>query len=173
MQKHFCTVFLSGLLVTMLNACSNYSVSVNDNLVYTPASLFTEFTVADANLFRCIEQTISDKKITNPKQLKLLNCSNAGIEKLAGLEVFSELEELNLAENKLKTLDPLGKLTRLNVVLLNKNQLVNVSPLLQLLHLERLNLEGNPSLECADVKQLMANLEELSKEIYPPQQCRQ
>jgi hypothetical protein len=170
MQKHVCTIFLSGLLVTLLNACS-YSVSVNDNLVYTPSSLFTDFSVADANLFRCIEQTISDRKITNPKQLKLLNCSNAGIENLAGLEIFSELEELNLAENNLQRLEPLGQLARLKVVLLNKNKLVNIAPLLQLLHLNNLNLEDNPSLECTDVRQLMVNMEELSTRFYPPEQC--
>jgi Leucine-rich repeat (LRR) protein len=168
--------FYIGRLLALIGAClagaCSYSVSVNDNVVYTPAPLFTDYQIADDNLRRCVEQTITDEKITGASQLTLLNCSNAGIASLAGLERFGALQELNLAENQLRTLAPLVKLTQLKVLVLRKNQLDDVAPLLGLLKLVQVDLEQNPQLECTDVNQLAENMRETGAEILKPEQCR-
>lgn len=170
MNHSYVAIFLTLAAVFSLSAC-NYSVSVNDKVVYTPAPLFSDYQIADTHLHRCVEQTIDDKKITNPKQLLLLNCSNAGIKTLAGLEVFDGLEELNLASNKLQSIDPLGKLTQLKVLILRENTLTDISPLLSLLRLAQVDLERNSDLACADVRQLALNLKETDAEVLMPEQC--
>lgn len=159
---------LTGLV--FIGACS-YSVSVNDNVVYTPEPIFTDYQVADQNLRQCIEQTISDEKITSAFQLTRLNCSNAGINNLAGLERFAALEELNLATNQVHALAPLTELTRLKILVLRENQLQDVAPLLGLLRLVELDLQQNPQLDCTDVNQLAENMKETNAEIIKPEQC--
>ena len=169
-KSYLCLVtFLSSLL--LLQACS-YSVSVNDNTVYTPMPLFTDFNITDTNLRHCVEQTIADNKVTSAKQLTKLNCSNAGITDLSGLERFSAVQELNLASNKLQTLAPLRKLTQLQIVILYDNQLTDISPLLLLLHLAELNLDKNPALPCRDVHQLQTHTTMPDTDFIQPEQCR-
>lgn len=150
----------------------NYSVSVNDNVVYTPEPLFTDYQIADNNLRQCIAQTIEDRKVTRAQQLTRLNCSSAGITSLAGLEHFRALEELNLASNKLTTVAPLDRLGNLKVLVLRENQLNSAAPLLSLLKLTQLDLEQNPALDCSDVNQLAENMKEVKGEILKPEQCR-
>lgn len=171
MQTNYSLKIFAPLCIALLGACG-YAVKINDNVVYTPAPLLSDFVIADVNLRKCIQQTIEDKKITDAKQLRLLNCSNAGIANLTGLESFSELEELNLANNLLETLAPLGKLTHLKVLVLRDNKLTSIAPLLQLMHLSLLDLEQNPRLGCGDIKQLVANQERTQAKIIEPQQCR-
>ena len=171
MNSYYVTRILLLAGMCLAGACS-YSVSVNDNVVYTPEPLFADYQIADDNLRRCIEQTIADKKITSASQLTFLNCSSAGIANLAGLERFDGLEELYLASNQLKTVAPLNKLTRLKTLVLRENQLMSVAPLLGLLKLVQLDLEKNSHLDCTDVNQLAMNMKETNAEILKPEQCR-
>ena len=160
------------LIATTLIGCKTYSVSVNDNVVYTPLPLFKEFTIADSHLGACIEQTIIDNKITKASELKQLNCSNAGITTLAGLETFSSIEELNLAENAITSASPLTKLGMLQVLILRKNNLTSAEPLLQLLHLRELDISENEKLGCGDIKQMLANFPKHDLKATLPEQCK-
>lgn len=171
MKKTY-VALVSALTGAFLSSACSYSVSVNDNIVYTPEPLLTDYEIVDNNLRQCIEQTISDKKITAARQLTLLNCSNAGIATLAGLERFDALEELNLASNQLQSLAPLARLSQLKVVILRENKLNDIVPLLALLKLTQVDLTQNAQLNCADVNQLAANMREMHAEIYKPEQCR-
>jgi hypothetical protein len=123
-------------------------------------------------LAQCVEQTIVDLNISQAKELTTLNCSSANIHSLVGLEVFSGLRELNLANNALVQIQELTKLTQLEVLLLNNNPLQNVAPLLSLLQLHTLNLEGALKLSCHDIQQLEKNWSELSNTLIKPNQCR-
>lgn len=153
---------LNGLLIIALLAGCGYAVSVNDNVVYTPPKLFTGQHITDKNLAACVEQTILDQEITEARNLKRLNCTNAGISSLAGLEIFAGLEELNLADNALQNIEELKHLAQLRVLILTNNSLQNVAPLLTLLKLYSLDLAGNAGLSCNDLKQLEKNWAELS-----------
>ena len=164
----FCILFIIANLV----ACKNYSISVNDNLVYTPPTLFTAFTINDQHLRNCVEQTIIDKQITKAEDLKELNCSHAGIANLEGVEIFSAIKQLNLSENLLVTVHPLLNLTQLNVLILRKNNLTNAEPLLHLLHLSELDISENSKLDCNDIKQLMRNFSKGDLAIILPEQCK-
>lgn len=153
-----------------LFGCKNYSVSVNDKTVYTPASLFDNYQLADAKLKDCVEQTIYDLHITKAEELTRLNCSNAGITSVEGLDKFFALTELNLANNRLTDIGGIAKLGRLEVLILKNNQIRNPAPLLNLLHIQSLDVSENP-MACKDLYQLSKNLEGQKADLKLPEQC--
>jgi hypothetical protein len=144
------TAFCALLIIASLTACKNYAVSLNDNLVYTPLPLLKNFTISDVHLRECITQTIADKHITKAEELTQLNCSNAGIKNLTGLETFYALEQLNVAENNISS----------------------AAPLLHLLRLRVLNIAANNNLACGDVKQLLANFKPEDLNAVLPEHCK-
>lgn len=160
-----------SLAIASLMSCKNYSLSVNDNLVYTPPSLLTQFSIADERLRTCVEQTILDKHITKAEDLKQLNCSNAGIASLVGLETFTAIEQLNLSENNLTAVAQLSHLTRLSQLSLRKNNLTSAEPLLHLLHLRVLDVSENKNLACGDLYQLISNFNKGELTATLPEQC--
>lgn len=167
---------LNGLLIFFLLTACGYAVSVNDNIVYTPPSIFNDYRIADKNLANCVQQTIVDREVTSARDLKRLDCSNAGISSLAGLEIFIGIEELNLAENNIRTLDELKQLAQLRVLIVSDNSLNSIAPLLSLLKLQSLDVAGNTRLACEDIAQLEQNWTELSltlpTKLIKPTQCR-
>jgi Leucine-rich repeat (LRR) protein len=163
---------ICGLFLVVLTAgCRSYSVSLNNNVVYTPLPLFKDFVITDAHLRTCVEQTINDKKITKAEDLKQLNCSHAGISSLSGLEKFYRIEELNLAENALQSIAPLSSLSQLKVLILRKNNLTSAEPLLHMLALQELDISDNAKLACGDLKQLAANFHQGDLKLFLPDQC--
>lgn len=163
----FCGL-VAGLLTT---GCKNYSVSVNENVVYTPPAIFKDFKLVDAQLHNCVEQTIYDSHITSADELTRLNCSNAGIKSLTGLDKFFALQELNLAGNQITDIDAIGQLGRLEKLVLSDNNIKNPAPLLNLLHLEQLHLNANPQMSCNDLMQLQKNLANQQLDLILPTQC--
>lgn len=173
MQFQNSLLVLTIIFSACLAGCKNYSVSVNDKTIYTPASVFDNYQLADAKLNDCVEQTIYDLHITKAEDLTRLNCSNAGITSLDGLDKFFALTELNLANNRLTDIGVLAKLGRLEVLMLNNNQIKNPAPLLNLLHLQVLDITQNPALDCKDLNQLSNNLQHQKPDLKLPAQCSQ
>lgn len=169
MHIKFSLVFLTSFSFFILG-CKNYSVSVNDKTVYTPAPLFDNYQLTDAKLKDCVEQTIYDQHITKAEELVRLNCSNAGISSVEGLEKFFALAELNLANNRLTDISGLAKLGRLEVLVLKNNQIKNPTPLLNLLHLQSLDVTQNP-MACKDLYQLSKNLQDQKPDLQLPEHC--
>jgi Leucine-rich repeat (LRR) protein len=164
---------IGGLfMVVLIAGCKTYSVSLNNNVVYTPLPLFKDFAIADTHLSDCVEQTINDKKITKAEELKQLNCSNAGIKSLAGLETFYHLEQLNLSENNLQSIFSLKNFSKLEVLILRKNNLTSAEPLLGMLTLRELDVSENAKLACGDLKQLAANFTKEDLKLALPEQCK-
>lgn len=118
----------------LLVACADYSFNINDNQVYSPPRLFNDFTIPDPGLRDCIQQTISDQKITAPEDLEILTCSHAGIVSLEGISQFSRLTRINLKSNQIESVDEL----------------------LQLTYLEELDVSDNPIESCQTLSQLGA-----------------
>jgi Leucine-rich repeat (LRR) protein len=169
-NKSRCAIF-GLMLVALIAGCQNYSVSLNDNVVYTPPSLFKDFVIADLHLRACVEQTITDNRITKAEDLKQLNCSHAGIASLAGLEKFYSIEQLNVSENALQSIAPLSNFSKLKVLILRKNNLTNAEPLLHMLALQELDISENAKLTCGDVKQF-ANTHSGNLKLTLPEQCK-
>lgn len=116
----------------LLAACANYSFNINDNEVYSPPRLFTDYELADSGLRNCIQQTITDQKISSAEELEQLTCSHAGIESLDGLGQFSRISRLNLRSNEIADLDELLLLTHLEELDLSDNPIENCQTLSQL-----------------------------------------
>jgi hypothetical protein len=164
---------ISGLLlVAIIAGCKSYSVSLNNNMVYTPPSLFKDFAIADAHLRACVEQTIIDKHITKAEDLKQLNCSHAGVASLTGLEKFYSIEQLNLSENTLQSFAQLSNFSQLKVLILRKNNLTSAEPLLHMLALQELDISDNAKLACGDIKQFAKNTPHGNLKLTLPEQCK-
>ena len=163
-----CRLVLIVFSLSFLTACRNYSFNFNERELYRPASLFTEYDIADRALSGCVTQTIKDAKVTKAADLKRLNCSSAGIQSLEGLEIFNKLEALNLTQNQLEDLSPLEQLSRLKTLILRDNAIISIEPLLSLVRLQRLDLRENEALDC-NLGQQLATQETLTVEL--PTQC--
>lgn len=157
-NSFFCLSALIILASAMTSGCKNYSFSVNDKTIYTPAGIFKNYEIADAALADCVAQTIIDLHITRAEELTRLNCAQAGIKTLDGLDKFFALTELNLSENQIQDINSLNKLGRLEILLLQKNSISRTEPLLNLLHLRQVNLSDNPIKDCNNLQQLQSNL---------------
>ena len=139
----------------LLAGCESYDFTVNDTLVYTPKPLFSDFDVPDRALYECIKQGIIDGKITSASQLTHLNCSNAGIETLHGLEIFTGLMQLKLSSNKIRNLAKISTMTVLEELYLDDNVVIDPVPLYQLRKLRLLDLGGNTTLQCPNSSTLL------------------
>lgn len=160
---------IAALSLTLaVTACSKYSLTLNDGVVYTPAPLFKDYTIADQNLRNCVAQTIIDREVTTAQQLQRLVCTSAGIESLAGLDAFKQLRQLNLNSNALQDLNGIAGLSKLEVLDVSENSIEDASALLKLLSLKRLNIEKNSTLRCAEIEQL-ANFSQA--ELKLPEHC--
>ena len=132
----------------LLTGCADYAVTFNERTLYTPPALFGDFTLADEALRACVTQHIIDGSITDAEALTLLDCSQAGIAALSGLQVFTGLTRVRLSGNAIEDVTPLAAATGLEVLLLANNRIVDPAPLFALEALERLDLSGNDRLTC-------------------------
>ena len=146
-------VIISSLL---LNACSDYEVKFNERPIYTPKPIFTDYRIPDSALEACIEQTITDKRVSDSGDLRVLICTNAGITSLKGLSTFSHLEQLNLAHNAIIDVQALAALPQLRQLDLSFNSIQDSGPLTTLAYLEKLNLKGNAALDCDQAARLQS-----------------
>ena len=75
--------------------------------------------------------------------LTALSGSDNGIRDLTGLEMATNLEELQLLRSEISDLAPLSNLTKLTLLVLITNRIVDVSPLAELTEIEHLELSEN------------------------------
>ncbi|UTF61061.1 leucine-rich repeat domain-containing protein [Gilvimarinus sp. DA14] len=157
--------------LTLIGGCSQYDISVNDNVVYTPKPLLKESSISDENLKTCIEQAIQDRKVTAVSQLTRLQCSHAGVTNLAGLERYFAIAELDLADNQITDISTLGRLGKLTLLHLENNHISDAAPLLSLIKLTDVNLEGNSDVQCRDLQQVKQAVTENNGSILLPEHC--
>jgi Leucine-rich repeat (LRR) protein len=146
------------LAALLLAGCADYAVTFNDRTLYTPPALFSDYTLADEALRECVTQHIIDGRITTAEALTLLDCSQAGITELAGLEVFTGLTRVRLSGNAIEDITPLAAATELEVLLLADNRIGDAAPLFALEALERLDLSGNDRMTCPSARLTIAEL---------------
>ena len=137
-----------ALLFILLTGCGNYDITVNDHVIYGAPTVFLDFNLPDDALQTCVSQQMIDLRLTSPEALTDLNCSNAGIESLEGIELFSNIERLKLSSNRIRNLMALSKVTGLQELWLDDNVIIDPVPLGSLVHLRALNLANNGSLQC-------------------------
>lgn len=136
------------LLPLLLAGCGPYDVKVNERVVFSPRPLFSDFELADPALRTCVEQAITDGKVTAAPELEVLDCSHAGINDLAGLGVFTGITRLKLSSNNIRNLVELSRLSLMQALYLDGNAVVDPVPLFDLPALQVLDLSGNTALQC-------------------------
>ena len=120
------------LMIYLISGCADYAVTFNNKSIITPVALYQSKNIIDNALRNCIEHTIVHQKITDPKMLRVLDCSHAGIVKLDGIQQFLYLSEVKLKNNSLAGLAPLLLLDELTLVDLNNNTNIDCNDLRQL-----------------------------------------
>lgn len=163
--------FIAVCCLFSVIACSSYDVSVNDNVVYSPKPLFSDYALTDSALGNCIKQTIIDQKVTQVSGLKRLRCTHAGITDLSGISRFYDLEELDLSDNTIGNIAPLANLGRLKTLILENNQLIDTAPLLPLIKLTDVRLQGNEGAQCENLAQLSIDVHANGGSIVMPEHC--
>ncbi|MDO6747130.1 hypothetical protein [Gilvimarinus sp. 1_MG-2023] len=146
-------------------------MSVNDNVLYSPKPLLADIKAADPSLQSCIRQTIEDEKIHTSSQLTRLRCSYAGIESVMGIEQFYALKELDLSNNTIEDLGPIGLLGKLTTLDINHNKIIDTKPLINLLRLSDLRLTGNQKLSCDSLRKVSETVYENNGHLEQPEHC--
>lgn len=166
MKRAFSALKLIGSSTFALGlfACSTYDVKVNDNVVYSPPPLFSDYQVEDPSLKECVRATIREQKTTNAKQLQRLSCPAGEIKSLAGLELFLNMSHLGLRGNQVRNIDALSKMRRLQQLDIRDNQLLSVESITSLEKLSSLQLSGNTELDCDSVKKLKGSVKTILPE---------
>lgn len=157
MDKPLVSKALAGLVLTVgLAGCEGYTYKLNERTVFTPPALFADYVIADAALQACVQQAIEDGRVTRAEMLEDLNCSDAGIRDLSGIETFTALRRLGLDGNPLGNLEPLASLRMLELLYLRDCGLASVSDTLCAAGAKQVALAGNRDFTCADLERLSA-----------------
>ena len=155
-MKLFETESARALLIALLmsgTGCAElgqYDITVNNVTVYEPSAPYNVSGVKDPALTACLTRILLDIDARMATDLLSLNCSDAGIKSLAGLEQFTQIQSMKLSSNDIRNLLVLARLTALNQLWLDNNDIVDPIPVLRMSHLKELNLAGNARLQCPD-----------------------
>ena len=139
-----------GLAVAVATALVTTGLSILP-LSAASAAPGDEVVFNDPNLEACVigALTTANPTFTVPvteadaQSLDDLSCFGLGIVDLTGLEAFTNLETLRLADNDITDVNPLGGLTQLQTLYLFVNQITDISPLAGLDSIENLALAQN------------------------------
>jgi len=152
-----------------LSACLRpYTVTLNNNVLYSPNPSVRNAVTQDPGLQACIDQALGRSEETDPASITLLACPGSGVETLAGIEALVNLEQLELSDNDISNLSPLIALKKLRVLGLRNNAVGDIRPLDELPILRFLSLEGNDRIPC---RQLDAFTAKLGNTFGRPQSC--
>ena len=160
---------VSMLILSALVGCGNldqYDITLNDRTLYTPRDLFEDYYLPDIALSNCVAQAIEDGQVFAAGGLEVLNCSEAGIQSLAGLSRFTGLRRLKLSDNDIRNLVELSKLTELEELRLDGNKIVDIVPVTTLSSLNVVSLDDNPALQCHSLARFRGQVE-----IIAPEHC--
>jgi Leucine-rich repeat (LRR) protein len=127
-----------------------YDITVNNVTVYEPAAPYTASGIEDPALAACLTQSLLDIDARAATDLAALNCSDAGIQSLTGLEQFTQIQSMKLSSNNIRNLLVIERLTALRQLWLDDNDVVDPIPVLRMTALKELNLTGNLRLQCPD-----------------------
>lgn len=160
---------VSMLLLTLLaTACGRqYSVSVNEQVMYDPRPGSAQLRVPDPGLQSCINVALRDSE-TTPADIEILSCADLEIETLDGIAGLPDLRFLDVGGNELEHLDPLAGMRELVSVRAPDNPLNDVSGLLDIATLTSAVLSGSSEIPCEQLDELE---EELGNDLLRPGQC--
>ena len=163
---------LLSTLLPALAACGSgpYTVSLNNNVLWSPSPSQRAGGVADPALQACINQLLAQDEQASLDTLRSLACPDAGIRSLDGLQALEALEQLELSNNAIDNLAPLQPLRKVQVLSLRNNAIRNTGPLSGLQLLRFVSLEGNTGIPCRQLDELQ---QRLGNTLNRPASCQQ
>lgn len=170
-SKTLSRIFSTLSAAACLTACSSYDVTINDQVVYTPPPLYSDFSIADPALSECLKSTIRERQIVKAGQLSELLCPAGNISSLEGITQFPNITKLGLGNNKLKDLAGVQVLTQLQHLDASGNNLTELTELNGLKKLRYVDLRRNNALVCTSIDRdaIMTASDNLKLEL--PQHC--
>jgi len=97
---------------------------------------------------------ITQKDYERIHRLHLLDKEIGDLKAMPIFQYASNLEDLNLYDNRISDLAPISKLSKLSWLNLGRNQIKDLSPLKSLLHLKKLYIYENPNLTLYEIEKL-------------------
>ena len=97
---------------------------------------------------------ITQKDYERIRRLHLLDKEISDLKAMPIFQYASNLEDLNLYDNRISDLTPISKLSKLSWLNLGRNQIKDLSPLKSLLRLKKLYIYENPNLTLYEVEKL-------------------
>ena len=97
---------------------------------------------------------ITQKDYETIRRLHLLDKEIGDLKAMPIFQYASNLEDLNLYDNRISDLTPISKLSKLSWLNLGRNQIKDLSPLESLLRLKKLYIYENPNLTLYEVEKL-------------------
>ena len=144
----------------LLIACKHnpYTVTFNNNVVYTPNAALRDKVLDDAALQACLNQVLASNKDMDLEGVTLIACPAAGITTLDGIGNLPNLEQLDVSDNAITNISPLLALKNLRVLGLRNNMVGSVGALASLPLLRFVSLSGNSRIPCREVAALESKL---------------
>jgi internalin A len=131
-----------------------YTVTFNNNVVYSPSAAIRDKVLDDPALQACLNQVMASAAIEDLEDVTLIACPAAGITTLGGIEKLINLEQLDVSDNAISNVSPLLSLKKLRVLGLRNNAISNVGSLVSMPLLRFISLSGNSRISCRDVDAL-------------------
>lgn len=155
----------------LLGACEGnpYTVTFNENVVYSPNDRSNDGPLRDPALQGCLNQVLAGNPAVEASTLTLLACPSAGVQSLEGIAALTRLEQLELSGNRVNDISPLALLKNLRVLSLRDNQVANIGILDGMPSLRFVSLQGNDRLPCRQLDALEARL---GNTLGRPARCR-
>ena len=97
---------------------------------------------------------ITQKDYETIRRLHLLDKEIGNLKAMPIFQYASNLEDLNLYDNRISDLTPISKLSKLSWLNLGRNQIKDLSPLESLLRLKKLYIYENPNLTLYEIEKL-------------------
>jgi len=144
-----------GAVLLLIGCKQNpYTVTFNNNVVYSPNAAIRDKVLDDPALQACLNQVMTSSTIQDPEDVTLIACPSAGITTLGGIEKLANLEQLDVSDNAISNVSPLLALKKLRVLSLRNNAVSNVGSLASMPLLRFISLSGNTRINCRDVETL-------------------
>lgn len=152
------TTVLLAALIALASCVRPFTVTLNNNVLFSPNAAVRNAVLMDPGLQACLDQALAGEEQTELAAITLLACPGNGVETLAGIEVLTGLEQLELGDNGITNLGPLIPLKNLRVLGLRNNAIGDIRALEELPILRFLSLEGNSRIPCRQLDAFQARL---------------
>jgi Leucine-rich repeat (LRR) protein len=142
--KHF---KLSPILLSFLFLINCFTLSISQFSAYAQGTTQETISFKDINLEKAVREALNKPAgfifKSDVETLTTFSAVERQIINLDGLQYFKNLNLLNLRDNNIKDLSPIGSLTRLTILFIENNAVEDITPIGNLINLKHLFANNN------------------------------